>query len=127
MIVTHAAVALLQAAGQTIVAEGNQILVPGHTLFIADACTGLTSIVTMLPLACIIAYFASRGVWRRAVVVASVVPLAMAANILRVVFTVKMVSAVGESAAQGSLHETFGVATCALGTLAVIGVARLLR
>lgn len=127
LIVTDTAVALMQALGQPVMAEGNQIVVPGHTLFVADACSGLTSIVTLLPLSCIVAYFLSRGIWRRAVVVASVFPLAIAANILRVVVTVQMVSSIGIEAAQGSLHESFGVFTYVLGTLSVIGVARLLR
>ena len=43
------------------------------------------------------------------------------------IVTVAMVSTIGIEAAQGSLHETFGVATYVLGTLAVIGVARVLR
>jgi exosortase len=127
LIVTDTAVALMQALGQPVMAEGNQIVVPGHTLFVADACSGLTSIVTLLPLSCIVAYFLSRGIWRRAVVVASVFPLTIAANILRVVVTVQMVSSIGIEAAQGSLHESFGVFTYVLGTLSVIGVARLLR
>jgi len=127
LFVTDTAVALMQAAGQTVIAEGNKILLPGETLFVADACTGLTSIVTLLPLSCIVAYFLSHGTWRRLVIFASVVPLAVAANILRVVVTVGMVSAVGIDTAQGSLHETFGVATYVLGTLAVIAVAKVLR
>jgi len=127
LVVTDTAVALMQAAGNTVTAEGNQILIPGHTLFVADACSGLTSIVTLLPLSCIVAYFLSHGVWRRVVVFASVVPLAIAANILRVVVTVGMVSAVGIEAAQGSLREAFGVATYGLGPRSVIGVARVLK
>ena len=38
-----------------------------------------------------------------------------------------MVSTVGIEAAQGSLHESFGLVTYVLGTLAMIGVARVLR
>lgn len=127
LFVTDSAVALLQAMGVTVAAEGNQILLPGHTLYVADACSGLTSIVTLLPLACIVAYFLSHGVWRRVVVVASVAPLALAANIFRVIVTVQLVSSQGVEFAQGLLHESFGVATYALGTLAMIGVARILR
>lgn len=127
LFVTQSAVALLHAAGVTVVAEGNQILVPGHTLFVADACSGLTSIVTLLPLACIVAYFLSHGVWRRALVVASVVPLSLAANIFRVIVTVQLVKSWGIEFAQGVLHETFGLATYVIGTLAVIAVARILR
>ena len=127
LLVTHAAVALLQAVGTPVLAEGNQILIPDHTLFVADACSGLTSIVTMRPIACTVAYVLTRGIARRAIVVASVLPLALAANVVRVIVTVKLVPWIGIEAAQGSLHESFGLATYAVGTLAVIGVARLLR
>jgi len=127
LFVTNAAVSLLQAGGKTVTAEGNQILVPGQTLFVADACSGLTSIVTLLPLACIIAYFLSRGIWRRVLVVASVIPLALGSNILRVIVTVQLISSHGIDFAQGLLHESVGTATYVLGTLALIGVARVLR
>ena len=127
LMVTEVAVAVLQAMGTTVAAEGNQIMVPDHTLFVADACSGLTSIVTLMPLACIVAYFLSHGVWRRVLVVASVVPLTFAANVFRVIVTVRMVSSHGVEFAQGVLHESFGLATYVLGTLAVIGVARISR
>jgi exosortase len=127
LFVTHVAIEILHAAGATVAAEGNTILVPGHTLFVADACSGLTSIVTLLPLACVVAYFLSRGFWRRAVVVASVIPLAIAANVARVVATVALVSRLGTEIAQGVLHESFGLVTYVVGTLAVIGVAKVLR
>ncbi len=127
LLVTSIAVSSLQAAGMTVLAEGNQVLVSGHTLFVADACSGLTSIVTMLPLACIIAYFLSHGLWRRAVVISSVVPLAIGANIIRVTLTVALVSRLGVEAAQGLLHESFGVATYVFGILALLGVARIVR
>ncbi|MBW2288186.1 MAG: exosortase/archaeosortase family protein [Deltaproteobacteria bacterium] len=127
LMVTEVAVAVLQVVGTTVTAEGNQILVPGHTLFVADACSGLTSIVTLMPLACIVAYFLSHGVWRRVIVVASVVPLTFVANVFRVIVTVRMVSTHGAEFAQGVLHETFGLATYVIGTLAVIGVARITR
>ncbi|MBW2359368.1 MAG: exosortase/archaeosortase family protein, partial [Deltaproteobacteria bacterium] len=125
--VTQASVALLRAGQFSVLAQGNQILVPDHTLFVADACSGLTSIVTMLPIACIVAYFMSRDIWRRAVVIASVVPLAIAANVLRVTLTVAFVSQLGIDVAQGLLHESFGVAVYVVGLLALVAVARLVR
>ncbi len=127
LLVTDVAVGLLQRAGVTVVAEGNKVLLPEHTLFVADACSGLTSVITLLPLSCIVAYFLTHGVWRRVVVVSSVFPLAIGANILRVVVTVQLVSWLGQEAAQGLLHESFGLATFTLGTLALIGVAKVLR
>jgi exosortase len=125
LLVTRSSVSLLQAAGQTVAANGNEILVPGHTLFVADACSGLSSIITLIPLGCVIAYFVCSGVWRRLVVVASIVPLAVGANILRVLVTVAVVSRYGIEFAQGLLHESFGMTTYVAGTVALVLVAKL--
>lgn len=126
-VVTHCAVAVLQVAGYSVASEGNRIFVPGHELFVANACAGLNSIVTLLPLSVVVATFLVRGAWRRAALLASVVPLAMIGNIARVVATAVLVSRFGIEYAEGNLHETFGVATFALGAVALLGLARLLR
>jgi len=127
LLVTDAAVSILHAAAVPVLAQGNQIEVPGATLFVADACSGLTSIVTMLPLGCIVACFLSRGVWRRAIIIGSVVPMAMIANVIRVIMTVLLASRIGADAAQGALHESFGVATYVVGIVALTAMARALR
>ena len=56
-----------------------------------------------------------------------VVPLAMGANVVRVILTVHLVSSRGIEYAQGLLHDSFGLATYLVGTLALVGVARILR
>ena len=53
--------------------------------------------------------------------------LAVAANVIRVVVTVSLVSSWGIEYAQGVLHSSFGVVTYAVGNLALIALARLLR
>jgi exosortase len=115
LLVTKGSVGLLQAIRYPVAAEGNQIHIPNHTLFVADACSGLTSIVTLLPLAVITAYFLSHGTWRRIVLIASIFPLAVGANIVRVLATVHFASTQG-------IELTFVV-----GTLCLVGLARLLR
>jgi exosortase len=126
-VVTATSVGALQLAGFSIAADGNRIFVPGHELFVANACAGLNSIVTLLPLAVVIATFLVEGAGRRALLLASVVPLAMLGNVLRVIATVVLVSRLGIAYAEGNLHESFGVATFLLGALALLGVARALR
>ncbi len=127
LFVTKVSVNILQAADFPVAADGNQIFLPHHALFVTDACSGLTSIVTLLPLAVIVAYFLGRGVWRRLVIVASIVPLAVGGNIVRVLSTVYFVSSQGIEFAQGLLHESFGLLTFILGTLCLLGIARLVR
>ena len=124
--VVHVSLEILHTLGYTVTATGNKILVPGHELFVANACSGLISIVTLSPLAVVVAYFMGRGVWRRALIVASIVPLAMLGNIIRVTATVAVVSSHGIEYAQGLLHEGFGMVTFLAGTLALLFVARVL-
>lgn len=125
--VVWTSVGLLQELGFTIAATGNRIFVPQGELFVADACSGLTSLVTLIPLAAVVAYFLCRGIWRRAVVVAAVVPIALFGNVTRVVVTVALVSRFGIDAAGNLLHESFGIMTFSIGTLLLISVAKLVR
>ena len=74
-----------------------------------------------------IAFALLPGWWRRGVVVASVIPVAISANVIRVAVTVKLVPIVGAQAAQGLLHEGFGVVAFVVGVLALFGLARLVR
>jgi exosortase len=126
-LVTVASVEIIRLTGVSVASQGNRIFIPGHELFVANACAGLNSIVTLLPLGVVVATFLVNGAWKRAALLASVVPLAMLGNILRVSVTAILVSRFGAEYAAGSLHESFGAATFALGTIALLGVARLLR
>jgi exosortase len=127
LIVTRLAVGLLQLMGYTVAHVGNRVLMPGHELFVADACSGFTSTVTMLPLSIVVAYFLSHGVWRRLVIVGSVLPLAFLGNIARVFITVALVANGWVEFREGLLHSNLGLLTFTLGTLALVGIAKVLR
>jgi exosortase len=127
LVVTQVAVGLLQLAGYSVAHLGNRVLLPGHELFVADACSGFTSIVTMLPLSVVVAYFLSHGAWRRIAIVASVLPLAFVGNIARVFITVALVASGWLEFSEGLLHDNLGLATFTLGTLALVGIAKVLR
>jgi exosortase len=122
--VTRGAVAVLHAASVPVAREGAVIVLPGgESLFVAEACSGVTSIVTLLPLAVFLAYFTLRGAAARALLVAAVVPIAMLANLLRVIGTVLAAGRFGTAAATGGLvHEAAGLLTFVGGCLALIGV-----
>jgi exosortase len=125
--VVQSSVRVLQMLDYPVAAVGGRVLLPDHQLFVADACSGLNSLVTLLPLAVIVAYFASHGVWRRIAIVASTLPLAITGNAVRVLGTIVLVHSYGIEYAEGWLHETFGLVTAGLGTLALLGVAKGLR
>lgn len=129
LFVTEAAVAILHAVGLPVLREGNVITLPGgESLFVADACSGVTSLVTLLPLAVLVAWLVERSGWGRAVIVLSVVPIALLFNLLRVLLTVAGAARFGVARVTAeSLHEAAGLAIYVVGCLALLGVAAAVR
>ncbi len=129
LIVSSIAVRILQAADIAIFREGNVLTLPGDvTLFVAEACSGITSLITLIPIGVFIAYFTDSVLWRRVVIVAAVVPIALAGNLLRVILTVLMSIEVSvDFATEGPLHEWAGVATYVVGCACLLAVGALLR
>jgi exosortase len=127
--VSQAAVELLQSQGVAIYREGNVLVLPGDVeLFVAEACSGITSLITLIPIGVFIAYFTDVVLWRRVALVVAVVPIALAGNLLRVILTVWLSIEVSVGfATSGPLHEWAGVLTYVIGCLALLGVGVLLR
>ncbi len=127
--VTWAAVGALRVGGMAVAREGNVITLPdGGSLFVAEACSGVTSIVTLLPLGVLFAWFTERSWMRRGLLVASVVPVALVANLVRVVATAVAARHYGvEAATEASLHELAGLLTYVLGCVVLVGLGALLR
>lgn len=89
LFVSWAAEGVLQVLGVNMLREGNVIVLAGGAeLMVAEACSGLTAILTLLPIAVLIAYLSPLSNARRVVLVALALPIAMFANLLRVVVTV---------------------------------------
>ena len=129
LLVSTVGVRLLQAMGIAIFREGNVLTLPGDvSLFVAEACSGITSLITLIPIGVFIAYFTDSVPWRRVVLVLAVIPIALAGNLLRVILTVLLAIEVSvDFATTGPLHEWAGVATYVLGCLALLAVGSLLR
>lgn len=123
------AVRFLQALGVAIHREGNVLVLPGDvSLFVAEACSGITSLITLIPIGVFIAYFTESTLRRRLVLVAAVVPIALLGNLVRVVLTVLLALRYGvDSATKGPLHEWAGVATYVVGCLGLLGLGAILR
>lgn len=100
--------ATIAAFGIPVLRDGNILELPAMTLAVAEACSGIRSLISLVTLAIVLAYFAGRGTWRRAVVVVSAVPIAIAANALRVAGTGLMAHWIGRGAAEGFFHGFSG-------------------
>lgn len=127
--VSAAAVAVAHAFGLPVLREGNVlVLAGGDRLFVEEACSGITSIVTLLPLGVLLAALGLRRRPARVLLVAAVAPLAMLGNLVRVVATLHIADAVGaQTATTGALHALLGLSTYAVACGLLLGLAAALR
>lgn len=129
LLVSSAGTALLHVLGQPVLRVGNVLQLPsGEELFVAEACSGITSLITLVPLGVFLAYFVERGFWRRSLLVLTVVPVALAGNLVRVLLTVAVAGELGaEAATESSLHVWVGLSTYVLACLVLLGVGGWMR
>ncbi|MGH9540756.1 MAG: exosortase [Terriglobales bacterium] len=88
--------------------EGNLIVLPNYTLAVAEACSGIRSLLSLLALAVAFGYLLEPRLWKRFALVVLMVPIAIATNALRIVGTGVMTFAFGSRWAEGFFHAFSG-------------------
>ncbi|MFP6580023.1 MAG: exosortase/archaeosortase family protein [Myxococcota bacterium] len=120
-------VAVLHAVGIPALLEGNIIHLANSELFVAQACSGLRSLMALITLGVVFAYFLERGIWRRLLIVASTIPIAIVVNALRVALTAVLAHHYGSSAATGVIHDYQGLIMFGFAFLLLLGETKLLH
>jgi len=125
---TVLATGLMDLSGLHVGLHGNMINIPGiDSLWIADACSGLRSAVSLVSVAIIGCLFWRRHWSIKLVVVASCVPIAIMINSLRIWLTAMLSVHVSPAAAQGFFHEFEGFVLFGFAALCAFGWAWLLH
>jgi exosortase len=88
--------------------EGNIIQLANTSLEVAEACSGIRSLVSLLTLGVIFGYFVESRIWIRVLLALATVPIAIVANGLRVAGTGLAAHFYGVEAAQGFFHSFSG-------------------
>ena len=89
--------------------EGNMLYFASVSLEVAEACSGIRSLVAYLMLGFLFAYLMNGSMRRRAILVLSTIPLAFFANLVRVTGTGILAHFFGSRVARGFLHEFSGM------------------
>jgi exosortase len=126
-IASKAGEVVIAAAGVPVLREGNILHVPGRALEVAEACSGIRSLMSLLMLAIVLGYFTERGTGGRVAIALAAIPIAILANAARVAGTGVAAYWVSPAAAEGFFHTFSGwmVFVVALGGL--LGLQRLLE
>lgn len=98
----------LNGLGIPVLREGNVIQLAATSLEVAEACSGIRSLVSLLTLGIVYGYFQEKRISVRVLLAAATVPVAILANGFRVAGTGVAAHVYGEEAAQGFFHSFSG-------------------
>jgi exosortase len=107
--------------------EGNVIHMAGNELLVAQACSGLRSVMALGTLGVVFAYFFRKRFWERTVLIFLTMPIAILVNAFRVALTGVLTHHLGPEAAEGWIHQTEGFFTFGLAFALLLLAAWLLQ
>ena len=116
----------ISAANIPVLREGNVLILANTQLEVAEACSGIRSLVSLVTLGLVYGYFSDQRFWVRAVIVASTVPIAILANGARVAGTGIAAHYFGPKAAEGFFHEFSGWALFVVAFVMMLVVQKLI-
>jgi len=109
-----------------ILREGNVLILANATLEVAEACSGIRSLVSLFTLGIVFGYFADQRAWVRTVIAVSAVPVAILANGLRVASAGVAAHNYGTAGVEGLFHEFSGWVVFVIAFLMMLALQRLL-
>jgi exosortase len=118
---------MLVLFGIPVLREGNILRLPSMSAEVAQACSGIRSLMTLITLAVFYGYFGERTAFRRAVLVLAAGPIAVAANGLRIVATCVSVQYWGPTMAIPFFHTIEGLFILGVSMLMFLLVHRLMK
>ena len=118
---------LLALVGVPVLREGNIIQLPTMSLEVVEACSGIRSLVSLVTLAVIYGYLMESGRAFRVILALAAVPIAIAANSLRVMGTGLLGLYWGPEKAEGFFHTFSGWVIFILALGMLFALHRVLR
>jgi exosortase len=117
----------LPFCGVPVLREGNVINLPAMPLEVAEACSGIRSLMSLATLAIIYAYLLEKRTGVRILLAAASLPIAVAANALRIVGTGLIVQYWDPDKAEGFFHAFSGLLIFLVSLLMLVALHPALR
>ncbi len=121
------ATALAQAIGIAARNDGAQVFLPNSSFTVGIPCGGLRSIIAIITLVTLLAYIVQGRAWARALIILASIPIALAANTLRLALLFAIANVWGGDAAMNYFHD-WASPVLFLGVVALVfALAKLVR
>jgi exosortase len=123
---SQVAEASLNLLGFPVLRDGNILELASQKLSVAEACSGIRSLLSLSFLSLVYAYFFDKNVWMRWVLLIATAPIAILANSARVTIT-GILSEINTELAQGFFHSLEGWIIFLVALAMLVGVHALIR
>lgn len=125
--VSMVATNLLSWLGFPISRQGVVMYIAQYELLVEDACSGMNSLVGLTAISLFYIYIMRAATWRYAALLTLfVIPIAILANIVRIIVLVLITYFFGDRVGQSFIHETAGILLFVIALLMVFGLDSLL-
>ena len=125
--ISDAAVETLTFLGYQVASSGTTLYIDQYELLVAAACSGMNSLVSLLAIGLFYIHLRHQNEWRYAVLLGLlVIPIAIAANFIRVIFILLITKYLGNEVAQGMLHDATGLGMFVLALILLMAIDALL-
>jgi exosortase len=127
VVAANGSVWLAQALGVTVTQRGMELFFPTGALTIENACSGLNSLISLMALGALFAHLGRGRLWRRWVLFACAIPIAIVANTVRITSLCLMAAVTNTTTASGLFHDIGGIVLFGIAFLLLGAVKRGLR
>jgi exosortase B len=109
-VVSNVAENVLYSLGYPIARSGVMLSIGPYQLLVADACSGLKSMFSLSAMGFLYVYLKDHKDWaRNSFLIALLLPIAFAANVVRVIVLILVTYHFGDAAGQGFVHDAAGI------------------
>src|SRR5262245_15484924 len=116
----------ISSADIPVLREGNVIVLANTSLEVAEACSGIRSLISLLTLGIVFGYFTDPRGWVRTVIALSTIPVAIISNGARVAGTGIAAHRWGPEVAEGFFHEFSGWVVFVVAFILMLGLQQLI-
>lgn len=118
---------ILYTAGYPIGRSGVMLTIGQYQMLVADACSGLNTMFSLSALGLLFMYLTARASFtHNAIMLASILPIAFVANVIRVLVLILVTYHFGDEAGQGYLHGSAGIVLLMAALISLLALDALL-
>ena len=119
---TKIALQIVDAIGIPFIQEGFRVHLVNSTYIVGTPCNGMRSLIAFLALGVLIVHFMSTSVWKKAVLLVAIPPLAVVLNGVRIAILLLVANKFGQEAAspESYLHDGSGLLVFVVGMIGMM-------